>query len=178
MAISRRAEARKCPKICHCRARGSSSITTCLSGKRNCRLILRELIGSKDKTEVVGQVFGELVDKVGATADNSLQATVPDFGKFLHRTVADGMCMMIFGFRQPEELVDEMLEHIEYIGAKAFDYMMLVRVPCYKLFSFERVLKFESSCKRMLKIIDAIVLKRSPKSCRGKGWTPSPPIHT
>ena len=140
--------------------------------KKNRRLILRELIGSKERTKVVGHVFDELTGNIGASAMMNSNFEVSGLGTLIHKAVASGMCMMIFGFQLPDELVDEILEHVDYIGAKSFDYMMLIRVPFYKVFGFETVKRFEYACQRMVQIVDQVVetrMKSEAYKAKGMG---------
>ena len=139
--------------------------------KKNRRLILRELIGSKERSEVVEEVFDELVDNLGKAADADARGQVPELGDLIHKTVASGMCMLIFGYRLPDELVEEILELVDYIGAKSFDYMFYIRLPFYKMFRFEIVLKFEYCCQRMVQIVDEIVKKRTEGRFKERGMT-------
>lgn len=138
--------------------------------KKNRRLILRELIGSKERRVVVGRVFDDLIKKVGDCASKNARGEVSEFGTLVHKAVASGMCMMIFGFELPDSLVDEILEHVDYIGAMAFDYMMLIRIPFYKLFGFETVKGFEYACQRMVQIVEEVVEARTQSEIhKGKG---------
>lgn len=138
--------------------------------KKNRQLILRELIGSKERRTVVGKVFDELTDNVGAAASKSTNSQLPQFGGLIRKAVASGMCLLIFGFRVRDELMEEILDHVDYCGQKPFDYMMLIRLPFYKLFRFETVRKFEYSCQRMVKIVDELVEQRiQSEEYRAKG---------
>ena len=122
---------------------------------KNRKLILRELVGSRDKVRVVGEIFDELVRQVGEGAGTG--GALPELGKLIHKTVARGITTMIFGFRISESLLEEILGHVDYIGQASFDYMMYVRIPFYKAFGFETVRRFEASCQQMVKIMDELV---------------------
>ena len=133
------------------------------SWKENRRLVFRELIGSKDKSKVVGQIFDELTTKVGAAAAANADGKVPELGALIHKAVATGMCLLIFGsaFKPTEDLMNEILEHVDFIGAKCFDYMFLIRFPFYRLFGFETVRRFEATCQRMVKIVHGVLEQRT-----------------
>ena len=138
------------------------------SGKswiRHRQLLLRELVGSKHRTTVASEVFDELAfavrDAAAAAAATGSDQRVPQFGYLVHRAVASGMCVLIFGSRLDDSVVNEIIEHTDYLGMKAFDYMMLTRVPLYRWFGFEVVAKFENSCRRMLAIVDGILQQRA-----------------
>lgn len=124
------------------------------------KLLLRELVGSKQRTEVACVVFDELVDRIGAASERGSDATVPAINHMIHSTICDAMCVLIFGQRQSQDRVEEILQHIDYIGKASFDYMMMVRIPFYRWLGLETVSKFESSCHRMLAIVGQILEER------------------
>jgi hypothetical protein len=54
--------------------------------EHNRKLILRELVGSRDEVRVVGEIFDDLVREVGEGAGTG--GALPELGKLIHKTVA------------------------------------------------------------------------------------------